>query len=302
LKIFAFSSLTFASYLVSVRQTSVLPPASFRFHLAMDTLAVQLAVPLAGPAWDFNPQESAPCRAHEKKDGRRLLIRKSGAEIHGINRRGLETGLPETIIQSIHKLPGDFVIDGEAVGDTYHAFDILDLWKAPTTAKPYRERLPLLKALVDFAEVAAVQVIETVFEPDDKAALLGRLRQNRAEGAVFKQVEAPYTPGRPNSGGTQLKYKFYSTGSFIVSAINDRRSVSLCLHPDYAPCGNVAIPPSHRVPRVGAVVEVRYLHAFPESLCLFQPVYLGQRTDLEEQECTAEQLKFKANNDRDAEE
>jgi hypothetical protein len=33
----------------------------------MDTLAVQLAVPLAGPARDFNPRESAPCRAHQKK-------------------------------------------------------------------------------------------------------------------------------------------------------------------------------------------------------------------------------------------
>jgi hypothetical protein len=38
------------SYAVSVRRTSALPAASFRFHLAMDTLAVQLAVPLAGPA------------------------------------------------------------------------------------------------------------------------------------------------------------------------------------------------------------------------------------------------------------
>jgi len=52
-------------YAVSVRQTSALPSASFRFHLAMDTLAVRLAVPLAGPALDFNQQVSAPCRAHQ---------------------------------------------------------------------------------------------------------------------------------------------------------------------------------------------------------------------------------------------
>ena len=50
-----------------IRRERFLPPASFRFHLAMDTLAVQLAVPLAGPAWDLNPQESARCRAHKKK-------------------------------------------------------------------------------------------------------------------------------------------------------------------------------------------------------------------------------------------
>src|SRR5215211_3280982 len=55
-----------ASYPLPVRQASVLPRASFRFHLTADTLALQLAVPLAGSAWDFNPLESAPCRAHEK--------------------------------------------------------------------------------------------------------------------------------------------------------------------------------------------------------------------------------------------
>ena len=54
-------------YAVSVRQTSVLPAASFGFHLAMDTLAVRLALPLAGCALDFNQQVSAPCRAHKTK-------------------------------------------------------------------------------------------------------------------------------------------------------------------------------------------------------------------------------------------
>src|SRR5512141_1727407 len=41
---------------VSVRQISALLTASFRFHLAMDALALRLAVPLAGPALDFNQQ------------------------------------------------------------------------------------------------------------------------------------------------------------------------------------------------------------------------------------------------------
>jgi len=69
LSFIALLSVTFASYLVSVRQTSVLLAASFRFRLATDTLAVRLAVPLAGPALDLNQQVSAPCRAHNKKPG-----------------------------------------------------------------------------------------------------------------------------------------------------------------------------------------------------------------------------------------
>jgi hypothetical protein len=27
---------------------------------------------------------------------------------------------------------------------------------------------------------------------------------------TFKRLDAPYTPGRPNSGGPQLKHKFYA--------------------------------------------------------------------------------------------
>ena len=63
----ALWSLVFASYVVSVRQTSVLLTASFRFGLATDTLAVQLALPLAGYALDFKQPVSTPCRAHKRK-------------------------------------------------------------------------------------------------------------------------------------------------------------------------------------------------------------------------------------------
>ena len=59
-------------YPLPVRQASVLPPASSRFHLAMDTLAVQLTLPLAGRVEDFHLQVSAPCRAHQKKASRRV--------------------------------------------------------------------------------------------------------------------------------------------------------------------------------------------------------------------------------------
>src|SRR5512139_1486685 len=55
LKIFAFSSGMNASYAIPVRQASALPAASFRFPLAVDTLAVRLTVPPVGPVEDFHP-------------------------------------------------------------------------------------------------------------------------------------------------------------------------------------------------------------------------------------------------------
>ncbi len=60
LKITAFLSAATAYYEVSVRQASVLPAASFRFHLTMDTLAVRLTVPLTGPVVDLHHRVVQP--------------------------------------------------------------------------------------------------------------------------------------------------------------------------------------------------------------------------------------------------
>src|SRR5690625_1804531 len=73
-EIFASSSSMTASNAIPVRQASALPSASFRFHLTMNTLAVQLALPLAGPAEDFHLQVSAPCRAHKKEQDSHIRL------------------------------------------------------------------------------------------------------------------------------------------------------------------------------------------------------------------------------------
>ena len=54
--------------------------------------------------------------AQEKFDGRRLLLRKQGAVIDGINRKGLLVGLPETVFRAFREFPGDCVLDGESIG------------------------------------------------------------------------------------------------------------------------------------------------------------------------------------------
>ncbi|OUP26301.1 hypothetical protein B5F25_20610 [Bacteroides sp. An19] len=44
-----------ALYEVSVRQTRCLPPASFRFHLTMDTLAFSYMIPAIRAHWGLAP-------------------------------------------------------------------------------------------------------------------------------------------------------------------------------------------------------------------------------------------------------
>ena len=43
-----------ALYAISVRRLGTLPPASFRFHLTMDTLAVRLTLPTTKRVVDFH--------------------------------------------------------------------------------------------------------------------------------------------------------------------------------------------------------------------------------------------------------
>jgi len=81
---------------------------------------------------------------------------------------------------------------------------------------------------------------------------------------VFKRLDAPYVPGKPNRGGPQLKFKFVATLSAVVARVNARRSVELSLFQgrSLVSCGNVTIPANHEVPPAGAIVEVRYLYAY----------------------------------------
>jgi bifunctional non-homologous end joining protein LigD len=230
-----------------------------------------------------------------KHDGKRLLLHKKGEDVTGINRRGIECGIPESIRVAAMALPGDFLIDGEAVGDMLHVFDILELEQSDIRAIPYRDRLVKLLNLLASAQQTGIQWVATISGHEAKTRSFDHLREENAEGAVFKQIGAPYSPGRPSSGGSQFKFKFVETASVIVNAINAKRSVAIAVWEDakLVPCGNVTIPADQPIPQVGDISEVRYLYAMAASGSLFQPVYLGVRDDIAAAECTRDQLKFR---------
>jgi bifunctional non-homologous end joining protein LigD len=233
----------------------------------------------------------------EKHDGRRLMVRKRGDEITGINRRGLLVAIPDAIREAVAQIPFDVLIDGEAVGDMLNAFDLLEYKGNDIRSRRFLDRFAAL-ILVIPPNLPALRWISTSVHPDEKLETYEELRATNREGVVFKDVDAPYTPGRPNSGGPQLKFKFVESASFIVAGRNGtRRSVGLELvaaEGNRVPAGNVTIPANHEVPGKGSVVEVRYLHAHRESGSIYQPVYLGPRSDIPAAECTVDQLKYKA--------
>jgi len=231
----------------------------------------------------------------EKMDGRRLLIQKEGNTITGINRLGFITSVPEMIVRSTANYQGDFILDGEAVGETLHVFDLLTISGEDMRPLRFAVRYLRLRDLLNAFCHPHIRIVETYCNPE-KEGWYSHLKGEGREGVVFKHVDGPYTPGRPNTGGTQFKYKFCETASFIVTKMNDKRSVSLILFEGdkVRPAGNVTIPPNHDVPSPGTVVECRYLYAFKESGSIYQPVYLGPREDILAAECTTTQLKYRA--------
>jgi len=234
--------------------------------------------------------------AQEKFDGRRILVQKQGSAIHGINKKGLLVGLPSPVVVAAHSFKGDFILDGESIGEKFHAFDLLALNGEDLCSRGYHARVTALLNLLFSGQQQHIRYSETAWTSAEKKRLLVTLLKQNKEGIVFKRTAAPYTPGRPNSGGTQLKHKFYATLSALVGTINTRRSAEIKLlnETGWVTAGNVTIPPNHNIPKIGQVVEVRYLYAFKESGCVYQPVYLGVRSDVLPTECPTSQLKFKS--------
>lgn len=67
--------------------------------------------------------------------------------------------------------------------------------------------------------VTHIEFVPAATDPANKERLFRHLQSERKEGVVFKRLSAPYTPGRSNSGGNQLKHKFYANLSAVVAVI-----------------------------------------------------------------------------------
>ena len=230
----------------------------------------------------------------QKYDGERRLLKHMCTSIVGINRRGLKVALPESLTL-IPQFTEGFVMDGEQVGENYFVFDLLELGNEDLTPLEYWDRYARLKRLVEKIALPNILLVTSFEGYNEKVAALNRYKTSGVEGIVFKSLSAPYSPGRPASGGRQLKFKFTSSASVFVRGINPgKRSVSIAVYEGnrIIDIGNVAIPANHDVPCEGEVVEIRYLYAYPQG-ALYQPFYLGKRNDLEKRECTIGQLKFK---------
>ena len=204
-------------------------------------------------------------------------------------------GIAEAIIRDAVKLDG-CVIDGEAIGEIFFAFDLLEHGGKDVRALAYSAGLKVLTETI--AGLRSLRGVVTAKSEAEKSALFQKLNAENREGIVFKAHKAPYEPGRPNKGGNQRKLKFWATATCVCTVRNDKRSIGVSIKETptegLKPIGNVTISPNHQVPNVGEFVEIRYLYAHKGG-SLYQPQFIRIRDDIDCADSLAD-LKFKSEN------
>lgn len=229
-----------------------------------------------------------------KIDGQRRMVRASRNGVVGSNRRGLQVPLPKCIEHSVAGVECE--LDGEILGSRLFVFDILSMGERDLRSLGFRQRNKVLESMVGlFGE--AVTVLPLAEGEAQKRMLIERTKELGQEGVTFKHVDAPYVPGRPNSGGSQLRLKHWKDATVYVLGENvDRRSVRMGVLTETGlliEVGSVTIPANHDIPAKGLVIDVKYLYAF-EGGDLFQPTFKGVRDDLTMADAVASRLVFKS--------
>lgn len=266
--------------------------------------------------------------AQPKHDGKRMLLRRSGDAVIAQNRSLKPCGFPGPWVAAMRALPlTDVVFDGEAIGDDYHIFDLLKMPGLDLRPYPFRERWALLERLAqEFPRITPLHVSPIAKTEAEKHAMWLDLKTREQEGIVFKRDTAPYVGDRTELA---IKVKFWKSCTAVVLCQNEggprlagvptniftkqhgKRSVQMGLLADagapvnfrrvgvlnlpskWVNVGDCSIPPNHPVPPVGALIEVRYLYAYPGTHKLVQPQYEGERDDVAQADCLLSQLQYK---------
>jgi len=232
----------------------------------------------------------------QKADGVRAVITVDHIEgtVRAVSRTGNPVRLTVATVDALkHAFPGGAIVDAESCGQTLVIFDILGVGTDELSRSSCELRLRNLETIARCNKYPQhLSFIQTARSEAQKGHALKLLRDGGAEGVVFKDRNAPYCAGRPDTGGPALKWKFIASASVVVARHHreGKRSVGMALS-DGTPVGHVTIAAKHgKLPIVGTVIEVEYLYAFRGG-SLAQAVYKGIRSDVGAD--SAEQLRYK---------
>ncbi|MES2570827.1 MAG: WGR domain-containing protein [Verrucomicrobiota bacterium] len=158
-------------------------------HTGKEQQSTGIHCQLLNPAEEENVQsliENPGYWMQEKFDGRRLLIQRENGSITGINRLGLAVALPNTLAANATCSSVDFLLDGEAIGDELHAFDVLRIDGEDLRGLRYGERYLRLMNLLGSFQHSHIHLVATSFLPQHKREDFERLKAAGKEGVVFR--------------------------------------------------------------------------------------------------------------------
>jgi bifunctional non-homologous end joining protein LigD len=235
--------------------------------------------------------------AQEKKDGKHLTLKKIGTEITVRNKKGKAIPFSKELETVLLGLPCNIHLDTEAIGDTYHVFDLMEYDGKDWKGEGYLSRMEWLQGVSkDFG--AGLVIVPVTVSYTAKKALYERLKKEGKEGIVFKKKVGTYQLGARDE--RMLKAKFYKELSARVASCHpSKRSIGLELLDDtgkWVFMGNCTIGGTKPIPPVKSCVEVKYLYAYKGG-SLYQPSFKEPRDDVDESECLMSQVKYKAEED-----
>ncbi len=237
--------------------------------------------------------------AQQKIDGMRILAHVSKDGILATNREGQLSKMDTSALSGLEYLPEDTVVDGELLDDGYWLFDILTFAGSDVRSHGYLARWQILDEELEPALSDNARIVPIASGTKAKRALYNRLVKAGAEGIVFKDAHAAYTPGRPSSGGTQRKHKFIKSADVMITEnAGNAYQMAVFDGKKLAPCGKVFAGTTNQSraqldTALGngqrPICEVRYLYATDDHV-LFQPVFVRIRDDKTPTQCVRSQL------------
>lgn len=236
--------------------------------------------------------------AQQKFDGKRILLHVDHHNVTAHNRDGLSCSISREITSEARSLSplAPLTFDGEWIREvnSFQAFDLLQLGGTDTTQRSFKARQTHLQQV--FQSIPAVHNLQrarTEYEQQGKVSLLQQIHEANLEGIVLKPIDAPYQTGRQK---THYKYKFTAVSSFVITKRNEKQSVAIAVFDQNGkliPCGDVKIRSSRFKLTEGMIIDVRYMHAFPDTNHVYQPRLEKIRDDLAPESCVISQLRYK---------
>jgi len=155
----------------------------------------------------------------EKVDGMRLIVMRQNSQddtlVRTFNRHGEPYRAPDWARVIFEKLP-DGLYDGELLIRTrrYILFEIIG--SSPSALGRWQAALAVVQANIWGWGHDLLSIVRCAVTVKDKEATEQALHKWNAEGMIFKRIDAPYTPGRPITGGTMRRFKFRKTADVIL--------------------------------------------------------------------------------------